>query len=119
MIREVRASSEALEELARRGVRAVKLKLVEETSEWTMCCVGSACATYQRVVVEEGAGEGGGFDRFEVGGVEVYVSKEVGSRAEGVVELAVERGELVVRGVEVRSTYEVKPAFAPRLPEWA
>ncbi|MCX8204347.1 MAG: hypothetical protein N3H31_01655 [Candidatus Nezhaarchaeota archaeon] len=115
MLREVKVSSEALKELAKRGVKAVRIRLVSEVQEWTMCCVGSACVISQKAVVEEGRGEGA---RFEVGGVEVYVSEDVSSRAKEAIELVLEQGELRVRGVEVEDIYTIKPASTSELPEW-
>lgn len=109
------ASKEALERLAKRGVKEVRIRLVEETFEWTMCCVGSVCAISPRVVVEEGRGEG---DRFEVNGIEVYVSKEVSLRAKEEIELVVELEELGVRGVELEGVYVIKPVSMFELPKW-
>ncbi|MEM4699697.1 MAG: hypothetical protein QXT74_01945 [Candidatus Nezhaarchaeales archaeon] len=119
MLKRVVASREALEELSKRGVKEVRVRLVEEESEWTMCCIGSVCAILPRVVVEEGRGEGDKFEVFEVDGIEVYVSKEVSSRAKGDIELVVERGELRVKGVELEGLYVIKPASASGLPKWA
>ncbi|RLF13826.1 MAG: hypothetical protein DRJ97_07350 [Thermoprotei archaeon] len=112
----VEASREFLEELAKRNVKAVRVRLVEEVHEWTMCCAGDACVVVPKVVVEEGAGER---LRFQVDGLEVYVSDEVASRAEGVIKLVVERGELRVIGVRLEAAYDVKSAYRQELPQWS
>jgi len=104
----------ALRELHRRGVRAITLRLVEEVHEWTMCCCGDACVVSPKVVVEERAGRGA---RVEADGVEVYVGEGVAERAGGVVRLVLRDGRFEVEGVELKSSYSVRPYFK-ELPEW-
>jgi hypothetical protein len=100
----VEASREALEELAKRGVKAVTLRLAEDVQEWTMCCYGGVRVVSPKVVVEEGKGDG---KRFEVGGVEVYVSEDVLRRVKEAIRLAVKQGEVSVEGVDLEASYHV------------
>jgi hypothetical protein len=100
----VEASREALEELAKRGVKAVTLRLAEDVQEWTMCCYGGVCVVSPKVVVEEGKGDG---KRFEVGGVEVYVSEDVLRRVKEAIRLVVKQGEVSVEGVDLEASYHV------------
>lgn len=112
----VEVTQDFLRELAKRGVKAVRVRVIKDVYEWTMCCAGDACVVLPRVVVEEGKGEG---ERFEANGVEVYVDSEVIERAEDVVKLVVKDGELKVEGVKLEASYDIKPAFKPELPKWA
>jgi len=89
----------------------VKVDLVEDVYEWTLCCYGEACVIKPRVVVEEVDDVKGLVKLGEDRGVEVYARPNLADKLDEELTICVnEEGELVAKGLRTEISFNVKQA---------